>query len=77
MTNPFNDLQVRLKLDDNQCADYLGVPVYTFRKWATGERNPSAAVVRLLEVLGMIEAMNPTLHASLIPEKHKRKTRIK
>lgn len=57
----------RLSLDDSQAAAYLGVPVYTFRKWASGERSPSASVLRLLEVLGMVEALAPALHAGLLP----------
>lgn len=65
--NPFKQLQTRLNLDETRAAAYLGVPVFTFRKWAAGERKPTAAVARLLEVLGMVEAMNPALHASFLP----------
>ena len=65
--NPFKSLQTRLSLDEPQAAAYLGVPVYTYRKWAAGDRKPTAAVTRLLEVLGIVEAMNPALHASLMP----------
>ena len=65
--NPFKALQTRLNLDDGQAAAYLGVPVFTFKKWSAGERKPTAAVARLLEVLGMVEAMNPALHASFLP----------
>jgi hypothetical protein len=65
--NPFKALQTRLNLDESQAAAYLGVPVFTFRKWAAGDRKPTAAVARLLEVLGMVEAMNPTLHDSFLP----------
>src|SRR5574343_199227 len=57
----------RLGLNESRAADYLGVPVFTFRKWATGERQPGAAVLRLLDVLGMVEAMTPALHTSLLP----------
>lgn len=67
MTNVFKALQTRLSLDESQAAAYLGVPVFTFRKWAAGDRKPTAAVARLLEVLGMVEAMNPALHASFLP----------
>lgn len=63
-------MQNRLGLDEPSAARYLGVPVHTYRKWANGERTPSAAVVRLLDVLGMIEAMAPDLHAHLIPPHH-------
>lgn len=58
----------RLNLDEPRAAEYLGVPVFTLRKWATGERQPGAAVARLLDVLGMVEAMVPGLHAALIPK---------
>ena len=69
--NPvFVNLCTRLNFTDDQCAAYLGVPVPTFRKWITGERAPSAAVHRLIEVLGVIEALAPDLHKSFIPEKN-------
>jgi DNA-binding transcriptional regulator YiaG len=58
----------RLHLDDTRGAEYLGVPVYTVRKWITGEREPGAAVARLLDVLGMVEAMAPALHGSFMPD---------
>ena len=60
-------LLTRLNLDESRAAEYLGVPVFTLRKWATGERQPGAAVLRLLDVLGMVEAMTPALHASFLP----------
>lgn len=57
----------RLHLDEEGAAHYLGVPVHTVRKWLTGERVPGSAVTRLVQVLGIIEAMAPDLHASLLP----------
>lgn len=57
----------RLNLDENRAAAYLGVPVFTVRKWLTGEREPGAAVARLLEVLGLVEALAPALHDSFLP----------
>lgn len=57
----------RLGLTESQAADYFGVPVYTVRKWLSGEREPGAAVARLLEVLGTLEALAPALHASFLP----------
>lgn len=68
--NQFQALQTRLGLDDARAAAYLGVPVFTFRKWAKGDRKPAASVTRLLEVLGMLEALAPALHAGLIPDAH-------
>ena len=69
----------RLGLDEPQAADYLGVPVFTFRKWASGERQPSAAVLRLLDVLGTVEALAPALHAGFLPSqsRHVKKSRSK
>jgi DNA-binding transcriptional regulator YiaG len=57
----------RLHLDDTRGAAYLGVPVFTVRKWISGEREPGAAVARLLDVLGIVEAMAPALHGSFMP----------
>lgn len=68
--NPFTDLIARLGLDEPRAAAYLGVPVYTLRKWIKGERAPSAATLRLLEVLGLIEALAPAIHAALVPVAH-------
>lgn len=58
----------RLNLDEIKGAQYLGVPVHTLRKWLNGTRRPSASALRLLEVLGTIEALNPSLHASFVPK---------
>ena len=57
----------RLNLDEPRAAAYFGVPVFTVRKWLTGEREPGAAVARLLDVLGMVEALAPALHDSFLP----------
>lgn len=67
--NPYTDLMARLGLDEPRAAEYLGVPVFTLRKWIKGERKPAASAVRLIEVLGMIEALAPALHAGLVPGK--------
>jgi len=63
----FAALMSRLGFDDLRAAAYLGVPVYTLRKWVSGERRPNAAVLRLIDVLGTIEIMAPALHDSLVP----------
>ena len=65
--NPFQHLMSRLVLDETRAAAYLGVPVFTFRKWATGERKPSASAVRLLDVLSTLEVLAPALHAGFLP----------
>ena len=57
----------RLNLNEQQGADYLGVPVYTLRKWTTGTRTPSAVAVKLLDVLDLLETLAPALHAGLLP----------
>lgn len=59
----------RLDLSPAEMADYMGVPIYTLRKWESGERGSSAAVMRLLDVLGMVEALAPALHESFLPPK--------
>jgi hypothetical protein len=53
--------------------------VFTVRKWTTGEREPNASVARLLDVLGMVEAMAPALHGAFLPPEigHVKKSRSK
>lgn len=69
-SNQFTQLMDRLHLDEPRAAEYLGVPVFTLRKWVKGERKPSAATLRLIEVLGLIEALAPAMHEALIPDAH-------
>lgn len=57
----------RRALDEPAAAGLLGVPVFTFRKWATGTRAPSAAAVRLLEVFCTLEAIAPAMLDSFLP----------
>ena len=57
----------RLALTDTRAAGLLGVPVFTLRKWIAGQRAPSAAAVRLLAVLGTLEALAPNVLAALTP----------
>lgn len=52
-------------------ARYMGVPVFTYRKWEAGTREPNASVVRLLEVLRLISDHAPRLHNQLIQEAKK------
>ncbi len=63
----------RHKLTDTQAAGLLGVPVFTLRKWINGTRSPGAAAVRLVEVLGMLEALAPDLLGHLMPSKENAK----
>jgi hypothetical protein len=57
----------RLALSEARAAGLLGVPVFTLRKWAAGQRAPSAAAVQLLAVLGTLEALAPDVLAALTP----------
>jgi hypothetical protein len=61
-------LTTRHQLTETQTAGLLGVPVFTLRKWRTGTRAPSAAAVRLVEVLDLLGALAPALLGGLIPE---------
>ena len=61
-------LTERHQLTEHQAAGLLGVPVFTLRKWCAGTRAPSAAAIRLVEVLDMLGALAPALLAGLIPE---------
>lgn len=58
----------RHRLTEPGAAALLGVPVYTLKKWVSGERGPGAATIRLLEVLGIVEALAPSLFGVLAPE---------
>ena len=57
----------RQALSEARAAGLLGVPVFTLRKWIAGQRAPSAAAVRLLAVLGTLEALAPNVLAALTP----------
>ena len=61
-------LTTRHQLTEQQAAGLLGVPVFTLRKWQAGTRAPSAAAVRLVEVLGTIEAIAPGLFNVMVPD---------
>ena len=65
--NTFEALRARLGLSVAGLAAYLGAPVPTVRKWLNGDRVPPAATTRLIEVLGLIEALAPSVHAHLMP----------
>lgn len=58
----------RLALNEDQGAEYLGVPVHTFKKWLTGQRKPSASAIRLVEVLETIEVLAPALNNNFLPK---------
>ena len=50
-----------------QMACYLGVRVGTYRNWEKGRRAVPDTVVRLVEVLALIEALAPEIHKMLEP----------
>ena len=60
-------LMARHNLCETQAAGLLGVPVFTLKKWTSAQRAPSASAVRLLEVLGLLEALAPALLDALTP----------
>ena len=53
-------------LTQPRMAAYLGVPVATYQSWEMGLREPSASALRLLDVLGIVEALAPGVHAELL-----------
>jgi DNA-binding transcriptional regulator YiaG len=57
----------RHQLNEQSAAALLGVPVFTLKKWTTGERGPGAATVRLLEVFQTLETLAPAMLAGFIP----------
>jgi hypothetical protein len=67
----------RQALSDTRAAGLLGVPVFTLRKWTSGQRAPSAAAVRLLSVLGTLEALAPDVLAALTPPQENKPSRAK
>lgn len=60
-------LITRRGLDETRAAGLLGVPVFTLRKWIAGTRAPSAAAVRLLDVLVTLDTLAPALLDALTP----------
>lgn len=62
------------KLSPEGMAQYVGVPVNTWRNWTTnpgkaGHRKPPAVALRLFEVLRTIEVMAPTISDAMLPRK--------
>lgn len=64
-------LMARKGWGQNETARYLGVPHGTFGNWMQGTKKPTAIVGRLLDVLGIVEALSPHIYASLVPEAKK------
>ena len=63
-----SDLRARMGLSLNKMSRLMGVENATYRKWETGERIPTAAATRLIDIMEQIETHAPALHARLIAE---------
>jgi transcriptional regulator with XRE-family HTH domain len=59
-------LRASLDLSHEQTAALLGVSPHTLRKWIDGERAPGGLLVRLLDVLDLVQTMAPAIHAALV-----------
>jgi DNA-binding transcriptional regulator YiaG len=59
-------LMARRNMSQMDMARYLGVPQGTIGNWLGGTRTPNASVARLVEVLGMIEVLAPSIHEHLL-----------
>ena len=64
-------LKTRLNLSSAELAAYLGVARATADKWIKGERQPPAVAGRLLDVLALVELVNPDLHVLLCDDHRK------
>lgn len=62
-------LMERHKWNQAQAAAYLGIPPGTLGNWLQGTRKPPSMVARLLDVLGMVEALAAPLHATMLPKR--------
>jgi DNA-binding transcriptional regulator YiaG len=60
-------LMERTGWNQAQTAAYLGVPQGTLGNWLAATRSPNTVVVRLLDVLGMVESLAPWLHDTMTP----------
>lgn len=55
-----------IELNKTQMARYLGVPVNTYLQWERGDREMTAAPIRLISVLSQVEMLCPDVHNILI-----------
>lgn len=63
--------QAALGLSESGMAAYVGVPLYTWRKWLNGTRKPDAAPLALLDLLAVLPDECPALHALRLENAHK------
>lgn len=54
--------RLRLGYNDYQFAEYLGVPVNSYRNWIRGDRKIPQTVFRLVSVLQLVHTMAPGIH---------------
>ena len=62
-------LMARRGMSQMDTARYLGVPQGTIGNWLGGTRVPNKSVARLLDVLGMVEALAPDIHEHITPSR--------
>ncbi len=60
-------MKARLGLSNSQMSRYLGVPSSTLMSWMAGRRNPSRCAQKLIDVLGMLETLQPRTHELFLP----------
>ena len=65
-SNDIKHWQADLGLSEDSMAQYLGIPVYTLRKWINGTRKPDAAPCRLFAILQMVQTLAPSMHDGLM-----------
>lgn len=58
-------LMQRQGMSQAELAIWLGVPISSLRKWLNGERQPSQATVRLVEIMAALETIAPDLARGL------------
>lgn len=64
--NIFNETKERLKLSNQELANYFGVSLSTMTKWRKGERQPSDSALYTLTLLELIEQLAPHLHHKIL-----------
>ena len=71
MTTPSDRLmalRAATGLSETGFAHYLGVPIHTLRKWLAGQRMPTSAAMRLIEVLEVLQVLAPGIVQHLMPQ---------